>query len=93
MCLQTFVTAASLSPQSHKALNVPGWSREARPKNRLSDKELTAAGGGGWIEKGNRKRPPPTPFLSLSLSLALSFVSTAGKMTSVSQSQKRFSVR
>lgn len=90
MCLQTFVTAVSLSPQSHKALSVPGWSREPRPKNRLSDKELKAAGGLGLKRGTERFFFPPT---RLSPSLASSLVSTAGKMTSVSQSQKRFSVR
>lgn len=76
LCLQTFVTGVSLSPQSHKAPSAPGWSREPRPKNRLSDKEPKAAGG-----------------LRIEKTLARSLVSTAGKMTSVSQSQKRFSVR
>lgn len=71
MCLQTFVTAVSLSPQSHKALSVPGWSREPRPKNRLSDKELEAAGG-LRIEKRNRKIFFFPPLLSLTHSLSRS---------------------
>lgn len=93
MCLQTFVTAVSLSPQSHKALSVPGWSREPRPKNRLSDKELKAAGGLGLKRETERFFFPLPVSLSLFHSLARSLMSTAGKMTSVSQSQKRFSVR
>lgn len=72
MCLQTFVTAVSLSAQSHKALNVPGWSREPEPKNRLSDKELKAAVGGFGLKRGTERDFPPTHSLSLSLSPSLS---------------------
>lgn len=83
MCLQTFVSAVSLSPQSHKALSVPGWSREPRPKNRLSDKELKAAGG-LRIEKRNRKSfffsPTPSPSLFHSLSLSFSLARSLARV-------------
>lgn len=75
VCLETFVAASSLSPESHKALSVPGWSWESRPKNRLSDKKLKATGGLGL------KRGTERDFLFLF------FLSSVGKMINTSQSQ------
>lgn len=40
LSLEASVTATSLSPVSNKAPRLPGWNRESRLENNLSDKEL-----------------------------------------------------
>ncbi len=69
----TFVTASSLSQESHKAPSLPGQSRESRPENSPSDKEPGATGSRDLREEREQREGV--------------FLSSAGRMTNTSQSQ------